>query len=304
MSGLTRFPHGIQASPIVGAGNNFTTGNVFFVDDSGSDSNDGKSPSTPFKTLDYAIGRCTASQGDTIYVMPGHAETGGTTPITCDVAGISIIGLGYGRMRPAITGHASQAADVITITGASTHIENIRVVNGAAGTTALINIAASDVVVKNCVLEHGAVPLSAITVASGDRWVIDGCRFVGTAANPDYCVSVEAHCCDWIVQNCTASYVASAGLDLGFVFGGADKAQPGGMVINNYVLGCDTLFLDINSSDNAQGEGLVANNFIGMGAAVTSIEDILDLGGWMSVGNLATDLSTVAGATVPIVTSS
>jgi len=48
----------------------------------------------------------------------------------------------------------------------------------------------------------------------------------------------------------------------------------------------------------------VANNFIGMGAAVTSIEDILDLGGWMSVGNLATDLTTVAGATVPIVTSS
>lgn len=301
MSTLTRFPHGILATPIVGAGPMPVTGNVFFVDDSGSDSNSGKSPDQPFKTLDYAIGRCTASQGDTIYVMPGHAETA-STQITCDVAGISIIGLGYGRMRPAITAHAS-AVDCFNVTGASTHIENLRIVSAASGTTALMNIAASDVVVKNCVFEQGAVPLTCITVASGSRWVFDGCRFVGTAANPDYVFDLEAHCADWIIQNCTASYVASAGLDLAFVRSNVD-AQPGGMILNNYVLGCDTLFVDINSSDNAQGDGLVANNFIGMGAAVTSIEDIMDLGGWMSVGNLATDLATVAGATVPIVTSS
>jgi hypothetical protein len=302
MSKLTRFPHGIMATPVVGAGNNFTTGNVFFVDDSGSNSNDGQSPDHPFKTLDYAIGRCTASQGDTIYVMPGHAETATASMIVCDVIGISIIGLGYGRMRPAFTGHAS-AVDIFSVTAASTHIENVRIIGAASGTTALINIAASDVVIKNCVLEHGAVPLTAVTVASGDRWVIDGCKFVGTAANPDYCVDIEAHCADWIIQNCVADYVASAGLDLAFVRSNVD-AQPGGMILNNFILGCDTLFVDINSSANAGGDGLVANNFIGMGAAVTSIEDIMDLGGWMSVGNLATDAATAAGATVPITTSS
>ena len=29
----------------------------------------------PFSTVDYATGRCTASRGDIIMVMPGHAES-------------------------------------------------------------------------------------------------------------------------------------------------------------------------------------------------------------------------------------
>ena len=35
----------------------------------------------PFSTIDYAIGKCKASRGDVIYVMPGHAETVTATSI-------------------------------------------------------------------------------------------------------------------------------------------------------------------------------------------------------------------------------
>mgnify|MGYP006139353905 CR=1 FL=1 len=44
------------------------------------------------------------NKGDVIVVMPGHAETvSGAAGINCDVAGVSIVGLGRGAARPTIT---------------------------------------------------------------------------------------------------------------------------------------------------------------------------------------------------------
>lgn len=83
-------------------------GKVFWVNNStvlpeggigGSDGNDG-TYLRPFSTLDYAIGRCTASRGDIIMVMPGHIEAVTASSITLDVAGVAIIGLGEGDLRP------------------------------------------------------------------------------------------------------------------------------------------------------------------------------------------------------------
>ncbi len=83
-------------------------GKVFWVNNStvlpeggigASDGNDG-SYLRPFLTLDYAIGRCTASRGDIIMVMPGHVEAVTATSIAMDVAGVAIVGLGEGDLRP------------------------------------------------------------------------------------------------------------------------------------------------------------------------------------------------------------
>ena len=56
---------------------NFTTGNIFFVDSgsaTGADSvGAGRNPDLPFLTIDYAVGQCTANNGDYIIAMPGHA---------------------------------------------------------------------------------------------------------------------------------------------------------------------------------------------------------------------------------------
>ena len=71
-------------------------GEVFWVNNSGvlakggvggSDGNDG-SYLRPFSTIDYAVGRCTASRGDIIAVMPGHAESvAAASGITLDEIG-------------------------------------------------------------------------------------------------------------------------------------------------------------------------------------------------------------------------
>jgi len=99
-------------------------GNVWFVNSATGINSDGygQNPDAPFDTIDYAIGKCTANNGDIIYVMPGHIETITGTDITVDIAGVSIIGLGKGSLMPQIKhNHAdaevSIAADNVTWTG-------------------------------------------------------------------------------------------------------------------------------------------------------------------------------------------
>src|SRR3972149_2755330 len=81
-------------------------GEVFFVH-SGTGTNGagyGKNPDAPVATLDYAVGLCTADKGDVIFVMPGHAENiGSATACVLDVAGIKVIGCGYGTLRPTLS---------------------------------------------------------------------------------------------------------------------------------------------------------------------------------------------------------
>ena len=80
-----------------------TTGDVYYVHSTnGSDGGgkNGKSPDSPFASIDYAVGKCTASQGDVIVVMTGHTESVVTDGgLTVDVAGITIVGLGEGDSR-------------------------------------------------------------------------------------------------------------------------------------------------------------------------------------------------------------
>ena len=109
-SGIT-----IRGIPIL----NTHAGNIFWVDsEAGSDAYNG-TRNFPFATIDYAISRCTANNGDIILVKPGHAEIlTAAAAILIDVAGIAIIGLGSGADRPKLTFSTSTDASVsITAAG-------------------------------------------------------------------------------------------------------------------------------------------------------------------------------------------
>ena len=80
----------------------------------GSDGNKGTF-AAPFATLDYAIGQCVAGRGDIIVMKPGHAENIATAgAITADVAGIAIVGLGTGTLRPKLSFTAAAATFVVS----------------------------------------------------------------------------------------------------------------------------------------------------------------------------------------------
>ncbi|KKN29235.1 hypothetical protein LCGC14_0846220 [marine sediment metagenome] len=95
--------------------------NVFFVDSGATNALDaddqvhGNTWDVPFATLDYAIGKCTDSQGDVILIAPGHVEDydGTTTGFDADKIGITIIGLGSGSLRPRFDLEDASAGGVI-----------------------------------------------------------------------------------------------------------------------------------------------------------------------------------------------
>lgn len=299
--GLTNFPNGISSFgiPVMGAGDLTTTGNIWFVSSgSGSDGNTGTDKDHPFATLDYAIGKCTASQGDIIIVMPGHAET--TTAIAADVIGISIIGLGVGRSRPTFTA-TTAASDLIDVTVASVKIQNIRLIGAASGCTGLISlVAGADFQAIGCSFEHGATPTSAISVgATSPRFSFIGCNFLGSANGPAAAIDIVATGDDdFIVKNCIFNY-GRYGLDTAGIRANADAAD-GGTIDSCIFIGMDTAAVDFNSSDTANVAGVISNCTVGMGADTANIDTAIDPGGYGLFNVYVTDIVSERGANIPV----
>src|SRR6185503_15864078 len=127
----------------IGGGKTFWVSSVI-----GSNTNNGRSPQTPYSTLANAITKVTNDKNDVIYLMAGHAET--TTAIAASKTGFSIIGLGTGRLRPALTA-TTAATDLLNVSGANIAIKNVRFVGAASGCTALLDIGAADFYGENLV---------------------------------------------------------------------------------------------------------------------------------------------------------
>ena len=152
MAGVSNYPGGfangitIRGVPL----SQTHSGKVFYVNNSsvlaeggaaGSDGNPG-TYQKPFSTIDYAIGRCTASRGDIIFVMPGHAETiANATSLAMDVAGVNIVGLGNGASKPTIS--FSDTSSNIPLSAANCSIQGIRLLATVDSVTAGLTISAA-----------------------------------------------------------------------------------------------------------------------------------------------------------------
>ena len=246
------------------------TGDVYFVSSAtGADVTErsGLSKDAPFATLNYAITRATASNGDTIVLMPGHAET--TTAIAWNKAGIRVVGLGYGRNRPNLTATAA-ATDLINVTAANGELRNVRLVGAASACTALLDgsSAADDFALYGVHLSLAATPLNAITW-SGQRLVIEDLTVRQTANGNDYIVLFEAGVDGFIFKNWDV--IASNGIDNGLVGSGA-FSHVGYTISDMRLVGIDTLLLNFLSSSGTI-DGLVSNVRFSYSAAQTSVED-------------------------------
>ena len=127
------------------------TGNVFFVMTGGTDSAGyGLHPDAPFATVDYAIGQCTANQGDTIFVMPGYTETiTNSARWTVDVAGIKIIGLGHGTDKPTLTFGTDTSADIL-VSAANFKMTGFRLVAGVDSLVNFIDKNGANMTLEDC----------------------------------------------------------------------------------------------------------------------------------------------------------
>jgi hypothetical protein len=199
----TEFFSGLSQGGVRVIDQRLTTGNVFFVKSghaSGGDTSGyGSSPDRPFLTLAFAISQCTASNGDMIYLLPGHAESlSAAGAIAASVAGITIVGLGNGSNRPTFTW--ANTAATFDVSAANVTIRNIRctvstdevvklfsitaancmldavdffeTASAQAIQFALTNASATDLVIKNCVHRQATAANSAqvwVQLVGADR---------------------------------------------------------------------------------------------------------------------------------------
>jgi hypothetical protein len=148
---------------------------VFFVGNAVTGATDaanyGKSPATPYATWDYAINAATASNGDVIYLMPGHEETIiNATTIVPDKAGLTHIGLGRGGNRPIINFNHANAK--IIVSGANQHISNL-IFNATITAVVLgVTVTGHDVEIDKCLWTWETTAsdfVSALSVVAADR---------------------------------------------------------------------------------------------------------------------------------------
>jgi hypothetical protein len=170
-------------------------GNIWYVDSGAAQGADaagyGKGPDSPFLTLVYAISAASASNGDIIYLAPGHAETKGAGTLwAVNKAGLKIVGLGSGASRPTFTFTATDT--ICTITSASCWLENVVFICGIDSVVAPLTISNTDCTLKDVEFrDAGAVEFvsGVITTSAADRLTIDGLFYNGDIATGDACTT-------------------------------------------------------------------------------------------------------------------
>ena len=176
---------------------NPTTGRVFIVAKSGiTNESEIKAlygnnypDGTPviFTTLTLSLASCVASRGDLIIVAPGHTETiTAAAGVAIATAGVTIVGLGKGSLRPTYTFTTVVGAS-FDISAANTYIQNIVFVNGIDNQTAINNVTGADVTFDSCEWRisdgtNGAA-IGILTAATATRLKVVKSRFVGPAIN-------------------------------------------------------------------------------------------------------------------------
>lgn len=307
------FPQGvtIRGVPVTQA----HPGKVFWVSNAstlqvgqrgGSDGNKGTFDS-PFGTLDYAIGQCTANRGDVIFIKPGHAETiSSATAVAADVAGVAIIGLGTGSLRPTFTLDTA--------------------------TTATIPVSAANVTFKNLIFTANFADIvSFFTLTTAKYFTLEDCYFKATATNMNalYVVDTDATSnnadglaiinCKWIEPDtATVSMVKMDGtnadvtLENNFVELGVNNNKAalvtiatGKVVTNGYIVGnkiyrlnTDTATGAIVVSSDGTNTGIVANNFA-QHADVAAELLVTASSGWGTFDNKASGVAAASGYLLP-----
>jgi hypothetical protein len=192
MSYYSRFNNGVNIAGV----NVLNThgGNVFWVDSGASNSSDGNNGTfkQPLATLDTAIGKCTASNGDLIVIQAGHSETV-TTSIAADVVGITIVGLGNGDNRPSFVGPNADAC--IDVSANNVALVNLRFTADAGTTQAAtqkLNITGTYCTVEGCEFTMGQYDdVGAYVAYTADHCTFRNCEFYVSANGPDVAILLE-----------------------------------------------------------------------------------------------------------------
>lgn len=181
---------GTELATIIGGGEV-----VAYVHSSGRNNNNSADINERlYTTLNGALNKCRASRGDTVVVLPGHAENiSSADQMSALVAGTRIIGLGYGTIRPKFTWTAATATFLFDV--ANTSLSNcvLEMAGDPASTTALsvaapITVSAAGCSLVGCLIRVGVdadqlATIGITTTAAGDDFSIVNCWIHGATTS-------------------------------------------------------------------------------------------------------------------------
>ena len=253
---------------------NFEPGNQFYVDSvHGSTSNDGLTWASALAGIDAAVGKCTANHGDVIWVAPGHNEgIVAASAIDLDIAGITVIGLGTGTLKPTIDFDHADAGFVI---------------------------GADNVTVKNIRFRCSvtSVKIGVAIEAAVDSYQILDCDFgwAEAAGTDEFLIAVNilAACNDGLIEGCTFAAGAAEATVAVKLVGASDNVT----IRNNRFTGaCSTAF--VNGITTLSTNLLIQGNIMQQGATEPGIELLTGTTGVICDNYIATNLDTVTASIV------
>jgi hypothetical protein len=256
----------------------------------------------PFATIDYAIGQCTASRGDIIAVMPGHTETiSAAAGIACDVAGIAIVGLGKGSLRPTITLDTAATASM-TISAANVTISNLLFSAAFADITRIINVTSTDAHIDQCEFVAAAADENWVDVidASGadntaDGLTVTGCRAFDLDAANDSFIEITGDINRLtVVDNLVVHDNASA---TAMIEQATGKDMVNTLIQNNSYMTLKTAGDVLVDNDTTANSGMAIGNYASH--ADTAAEVLVDADGLGQMENYGSGVITASGYLLP-----
>ena len=300
----SNFPNGFRNGVVIkGLPLSVTNpGKVFWVNGStalapggvgGSNSNDG-TYQRPFATIDYAVGQCTANRGDIIMVMPGHSETiSSATSLVLDVAGVAVIGLGSGSLRPDL--NFSNTAGSVEIDAADVTLYNLTLTADVSAVVVGVNVDAAGATIDSCEFRYNATGDDFKTMIDVDAvadCVINNCTFHAEEA---------AGCEEAIrIDTATRAKITNCHFTGDFTDGaiiGEGAASTGIRISDNYIYNSDTTggeVIDLNVACT----GLIVNNRCGT-LFPTAPETAFDPGSCLCLENYVANAIDESGIIVP-----
>lgn len=283
-------------------------GEIFFVDSGHAAASDaagnGKNPDKPFATIDYAVGNCTANNGDVIYVMPGHTETlSDAGQLVFDVAGIKVIGLGHGESRPKIVHGTATDADV-DITGASTYLKNLVFCADFADVAVSIDLDATDCTFEDCEWRDNAsgenfvVYIDADDTANAcDRLTVRRCTAFSPDTANDHFIATAGDMDRLTVEDCWVSLGVADGEAIIEAATGKDFTNC--LILRNNFYRLNTANVVAMESDTAANSGIIAFNVVAH--ADTAAATPFDVTGARLIENYAIGVVDASALLLPAV---
>lgn len=293
----------IRGMPILNA----YPGATYWVDSNAVHSGNKGTFARPFTTIALAVAAAKASAGDLVMVKAGHAETiSAAGGIALSKAGVAIIGLGVGRLRPTITLGTLTSA-TMTVTGANVALKNFRFKSALLNVVAALNVTAvgfSCEDVEFCETSSILTFKSAITCSgaanTADDLYVARCRFRSQAAGTLGFILTTDDINNLEVIN---NVVISEGTGLATLITNATGKDMTQCLITGNVLSskatAGNLFIS-NDTASPNNSGIIADNYCGH-ADVTAGHILGVVGGCRMFNNLSVSTDALSGFVIPAI---